>query len=150
MFRHPAQRHTGPHARIPAVFSVVCCLAAGLIGGPAAAAGIEGFTEPYREIDNWINNFTKHDEAFAKPKVRDALVQELTARGGLESDLRFFEDPAYAGPTPSGLGVSERHFYLLAALSVEYFQEIYELEPETKQLLHFRDYFVSTFRYLSR
>jgi RND family efflux transporter MFP subunit len=51
MFRHPAQRHTGPRASIPGVFSVVCCLAAGLIGGPAAAAGIEGFTEPYREID---------------------------------------------------------------------------------------------------
>jgi hypothetical protein len=106
--------------------------------------------EPYREIDNWINNFTKHEEAFAKPKVRDALVQELSARGGLESDVRFFEDPAYGGPTPAGLGVSERHFYLLAALSLEFFQEIYELEPGTKQLGHFRDYFVSTFRYHGR
>jgi hypothetical protein len=106
--------------------------------------------EPYREIDNWINNFTKHEEAFAKPKVRDALVQELSARGGLESDARFFEDPAYSGPTPMGLDVSERHFYLLAALSVEFFQEIHELEPGTKQLGHFRDYFANTFRYHSR
>jgi len=103
--------------------------------------------EPFRELDNWINNFTKHSEAFAKPKVRDALVQELTAHGGLESDVRFFADEAYGGPTPVALGLSERHFYLLAALSLEFFQEVYELEPTTKQLNHFRDYFISTFNY---
>ncbi len=103
--------------------------------------------EPFREIDNWINNFTKHSEAFAKPKVRDALVQELTAHGGLESDARFFEDKAYGGPTPVDFGLSQHNFYLLAALSLEFFQEIYAAEPETKQLNHFRDYFISTFNY---
>jgi len=103
--------------------------------------------EPFREIDNWINNFTKHNEAFAKPKVRDALVQELTSHGGLESDERFFEDTAYGGPTPGDFGLSQHNFYLLAALSLEFFQEIYELEPTTKQLNHFRDYFISAFNY---
>jgi hypothetical protein len=103
--------------------------------------------EPFRELDNWINNFVSHRVAFAKPKVRDALVQELTAHGGLEGDTRFFEDTAYAGPTPTDLGLSGRHFYLLAALSLEFFQEIYAAAPATKQLNHFRDYFISTFNY---
>jgi hypothetical protein len=101
--------------------------------------------EPYREIDNWINNFVKHGEAFAKPKVRDALVEELLARAGLETDERFYDDPAYSGPTPSALGLSEREFFLMAALSLEYFQEIYVLEPTGKQILHFRDYFIQTY-----
>lgn len=103
--------------------------------------------EPYREIDNWINNFTRYDGAFAKPKVRDALVQELIMRGGLEGDVRYFDDSAYDGPVPADLGLSERQFYLLAALSLEFFAELYEQQPATKQLFHFRDYFVNVFRF---
>jgi hypothetical protein len=101
--------------------------------------------EPYREIDNWINNFTSNNEAFAKPKVRDALVQELVGQAGMEADTRFVMDAAYGGPTPDGLGLSVREFYLLAALSLEFFQELYELDPQDKQLLHFRDYFIDAY-----
>lgn len=101
--------------------------------------------EPYREIDNWINNFNSYSEAFAKPKVRDALVQELIGQAGMDADTRFVMDPAYGGPTPKGLGLSVREFYLLAALSLEFFQELYELDPQSKQLLHFRDYFIDAY-----
>ncbi|GEM_PF-2354573 len=103
--------------------------------------------EPFREIDNWINNFTKYEGAFAKPKVRDALVQELITQGGLEGDVRYFDDSAYDGPAPGHLGLSERQFYLLAALSLEYFAEIYEQDPDAGQLGHFRDYFVGVLHY---
>lgn len=101
--------------------------------------------EPYREIDNWINNFTSNSEAFAKPKVRDALVQELVGQAGMEADTRFVMDPAYGGPAPAGLGLSVREFYLLAALSLEFFQELYEQDSQNKQLLHFRDYFIDAY-----
>ncbi|MBN2081608.1 hypothetical protein JW859_05290 [bacterium] len=106
--------------------------------------------EPYREIDNWINNFAKNSETFIKPKVRDALVQELIDLAGLESDSRYFEDEAYEGLTPEGLGLSEREFYLLAALTLEFSQEIYELDPTTKQPYHFRQYFLHVFAKESR
>ena len=101
--------------------------------------------EPYREIDNWINAFAKHNDAFAKPKVRSALVDELLANGGLDADVRMFEDKAYSGPTPGSLSLSKRQFFLLAALTMEYYQEIYELQPASKQPLHFRDYFLGVF-----
>lgn len=103
--------------------------------------------EPYREIDNWINAFVDQEPALIKPKVRDALVQELIGRAGLESDDRFFDDTAYGGPLPADLGLSDREFYLLAALSLEFSSELYDMDPQTKQLLHFRDYFTSVFRY---
>jgi hypothetical protein len=108
-------------------------------------SSIQTKDEPFREIDNWINAFTKHSDAFAKPKVRDALVDELLAKGGLEADTRMFEDKAYSGPKPSSLGLSQQQFFLLAALVVEYYQEIYELTPATKQPLYFRDYFLGVF-----
>lgn len=104
--------------------------------------------EPLREIDNWIKAFTKEDSAFAKPKVRDALVDELLANGGLEADTRMFEDKAYSGPTPGSLSLSQRQFFLLAALTMEYYQEIYAQEPGTKQPLYFRDYFLGVFNSL--
>jgi hypothetical protein len=104
--------------------------------------------EPLREIDNWIKAFTKEDSAFAKPKVRDALVDELLANGGLEADTRMFEDKAYSGPTPGSLSLSQHQFFLLAALTMEYYQEIYEQEPGTKQPLYFRDYFLGVFNSL--
>ncbi len=104
--------------------------------------------EQFREIDNWINAFTKLDDAFAKPKVRDALVDELLAQGGLEADTRMFEDQAYSGPTPGSLGLSQRQFFLLSALVMEYYQELYELSPGTKQPLYFRDYFLGVFNSL--
>lgn len=103
--------------------------------------------EPFREIDNWINNFTRFEGAFAKPKVRDALVQELITHGGLEGDVRYFDESAYDGPAPGHLGLSDRQFYLLAALSLEFFAEIYEQDPDTRQLGHFRDYFVGVLHY---
>ncbi|MCH7471604.1 hypothetical protein IIA79_01440 [bacterium] len=106
--------------------------------------------EPYREIDNWINNFSKSNGAFVKPKVRDALVKELLAQAGMETDERFYDDEAYGGPTPRGLGLADREFFLLAALCLEYFQEIYELEPDGKQALHFRDYFLGVFHQQAR
>jgi hypothetical protein len=104
--------------------------------------------EPYREIDNWIKAFTREGDAFAKPKVRDALVDELLANAGLETDPRFFAEKAYSGPTPDSLQLSRRQFYLLAALTLEYYQEIYNAAPETKQPLYFRDYFLGVFNTL--
>lgn len=111
-------------------------------------APIQTRDEPFREIDNWINAFTKLDDAFAKPKVRDALVDELLAHGGLEADARMFEDTAYSGPTPGSLSLSQRQFFLLSALVLEYYQELYELSPDTRQLLYFRDYFLGVFNSL--
>lgn len=103
--------------------------------------------EPYREIDNWIGNFVKEPAAFAKPKVRDALIQELLWRGGMEADRRFIAAKAYDGDVPE-LGLGQEQFFLLAALSLEYAQEIYQLEPGNKQILHIRDYFLGRFRAL--
>ena len=103
--------------------------------------------EPYREIDHWINAYTKSEQAFAKPKVRDALVEELLQEAGNDADERFFAREAYGDIAATIPGLSERKFYLLAALGVEFSQEIYELEPETKQMLYFRDFFVSVFDY---
>lgn len=102
--------------------------------------------EPYREMDNWIKCFCSNDTAFIKPKVRDALVEELLAAAGMEGDERFFSDTAYDGPVPADLGLSEREYLLLAALCLEFSRELYELEPMTKQPLHFRDFFISTMR----
>ncbi|MDQ3022830.1 MAG: hypothetical protein M3R04_00370 [bacterium] len=107
--------------------------------------------EPWREIDNWINNFTLPLSsgglgAFIKPKVRDALVQELLAGAGVEADARMYEQRAYTGAVPERTGLSERQFFLLGALTLEYFQEIYAANPQTKQPLFFRDYFVESFR----
>jgi hypothetical protein len=110
--------------------------------------------EPYREIDNWISSFKNqsnvggHGElgAFIKPKVRDALVQELLASGGMETDARFYEQRAYRSAEPNRTGLSEQQFFLLGALTLEYFQEIYAAHPDTKQPLHFREFFVSSFR----
>jgi hypothetical protein len=110
--------------------------------------------EPYREIDNWISSFKRQDNvgghgqlgAFIKPKVRDALVQELLASAGWESDPRFYEQPSYSGGAPQRVGLSDRQFFLLGALTLEYFQEIYAASPQTKQPLFFRDYFVEAFK----
>jgi len=102
--------------------------------------------EPYREIDNWIDNFKKAEGAYIKPKARDALVEELLAKAGMDVDTRFIESPAYAGPAPSTMGLTARQFYLEAALVVEFHHEIYQLEPATRQLLWFRDYFLEMFR----
>jgi len=99
--------------------------------------------EPYREIDNWIKRLVASDGAFAKPNVRSALVNELLDRAGMESDGRFTEEMAYSLPAPMHLGVTEREFFLIAALSLEFFSEIYQLDPETRQPWHIRDYFVA-------
>jgi hypothetical protein len=111
--------------------------------------------EPMREIDNWINAFTKLNNnrgnpdgeggAFAKPKVRSGLVAELLNNAGMSADQRLSEQNAYRLDPPGGSGLSDREFFLAAALSVEFFQEIYEQNPRTKQPLWFRDYFVSAF-----
>ena len=105
--------------------------------------------EPYREIDNWITNFTKVEGSFLKPKVRDALVQELLSEAGLETDIRYYDDAAYEGPTPGGLGLTDRQFYLLAALAVELHYEIYAQSTQ-KEILHFRDYFLSVYQHEMR
>jgi hypothetical protein len=107
--------------------------------------------EPYREIDNWIGNFKNPVSsgelgAFIKPKVRDALVQELLASAGLETDARFYEQRAYRSAEPNRTGLSEKQFFLLGALTLEYFQEIYAAHPDTQQPLYFREFFVSSFR----
>jgi len=101
--------------------------------------------EPYREIDNWIKRCADAEGAFSKPTVRSALVEELLERAGADGDDRFYEDPAYTGPAPAKLHLDNREFFLLAALTLEFFQEIYEADPQTKQPLHFRDYFVGVF-----
>jgi hypothetical protein len=108
--------------------------------------------EPWREIDNWINNLTQPtadagpSSAFLKPKVREALVQELLAAAGQESDDRFYAERAYKlEPQVPYLAKNEREFFLLAALTLEYFQELYAANPGTQQPLHFRDYFVENF-----
>lgn len=107
--------------------------------------------EPWREIDNWINNFTAPVSsgelgAFIKPKVRDALVQELLAAAGEETDPRFYEQRAYKAAAPERIGLNDRQFFLLGALTLEYFQELYAADPNLKQTLFFRDYFVESFR----
>lgn len=101
--------------------------------------------EPYREIDNWIGAFTRLEGPFAKPKVRSALVAELLDRGGMDADRRFFEKRAFTAPAPGALGLDDQKFFLLAALTLEYFEEIYALDPATKQPLYFRDYFLSAY-----
>jgi hypothetical protein len=111
--------------------------------------------EPYREIDNWIKAFTKLNSdrenpdgeggAFAKPKVRSGLVAELLDNAGMSADERLSEKNAYRQAPPGAVGLSDREFFLAAALSVEFFQEIYEANPRTKQTGWFRDYFVSAF-----
>lgn len=105
--------------------------------------------EPYREIDNWIGVFVKEPKAFAKPKVRDALIEELIWRGGMDADKRFIAAKAYDGATPE-LGLTPKQFYLLAGLSLEYAQEIYALDPANQQILHVRDYFLERFNALTR
>jgi hypothetical protein len=107
--------------------------------------------EPWREIDNWINNFTAPVSsgelgAFIKPKVRDALVQELLAAAGEETDARFYEQRAYKAVAPERVGLNDRQFFLLGALTLEYFQELYAADPNLKETLFFRDYFVNSFR----
>lgn len=111
--------------------------------------------EPYREIGNWINAFTKLNDdrenpsgeggAFIKPKVRSALVGELVQRGGLAYDARLTENPAYSEAAPQVPGLSDKQGFLLAALCTEFYQEIYEQAPGTKQPLWLRDYFLSCF-----
>jgi len=103
--------------------------------------------EPYREIDNWINAYWKNVDAFAKPKVRDALVSELLEAAGVDADERFYDEEAYADAKSSLPGLTDRQFFLGAALALEFSQEIYRIDPETKQLLHFRDFFVEVFDY---
>jgi len=107
--------------------------------------------EPWREIDNWISRFSAPSGsgqlgAFIKPKVRDALVEELIAAAGMDADQRFYEKRAYTAPAPERVGLPDRKFFLLGALTVEYFQELYAAHPDTKQPLFFRDYFVDSFR----
>jgi hypothetical protein len=108
-------------------------------------APIQTKNESFLEIDNWIKKATAGEGAFSKPTVRSALVMELLERAGAESDDRFFEDAAYTGPAPAKLNLSDREFFLTAALTLEFFQEIYELDPQSKQPLHLRDYFVGVF-----
>lgn len=111
--------------------------------------------EPYREIDNWITALKNNDAGFAKPLVRRALVEELLMRGGYsppgrdgkpkELDPRLFEDPAYKAGAPAGLGLSDREFFLLAALCTEFAGELHMLDPDMPQLKPFADYFISAF-----
>jgi hypothetical protein len=112
--------------------------------------------EAYREIDNWIEALQRNAGGFTKPLVRRALVEELLQRGGYNPpdengrvrpiDPRLFEDPAYKAGAPSGLGMTDREFFLLAALSVEFSGELNLLQPDLPQLRPFADYFVAAFQ----
>jgi len=111
--------------------------------------------EPYREIDNWIGALKTNNGGFAKPLVRRSLVEELLQRGGLalpgadgkprEVDQRLFTDPAYKGEVPAGLGLSDKDFFVLAALSVEFSGEINQIEAGLPQLDPFAKYFIDAF-----
>jgi len=117
-------------------------------------APLQTADEPYREIDNWIKSFKSQDNvgghgelgAFIKPKVRDALVQELLASAGMQTDARFYEQRAYKSAAPNRTGLDDKQFFLLGALTLEYFQEIYAAHPDTKQPLYFREFFVDSFK----
>lgn len=111
--------------------------------------------EAYREIDNWITALKNNEGGFTKPLVRRALVEELLQRGGYnppgrdgkpkEMDPRLFEDPAYRAGAPAGLGLSDREFFLLAALCVEFSGELHLLGPQSSNLKVFADYFTTAF-----
>jgi hypothetical protein len=111
--------------------------------------------EPYREIDNWITALKNNDGGFAKPLVRRSLVEELLQRGGYNPpaadgkapvvDARLMEDPAYKGAVPSSLGLSDKEFFLLAALATEFAGELNMVEPDMPQLRPFAQYFIDAF-----
>ena len=106
--------------------------------------------EPYREIDNWIKRLTADEEVFLKPTVRNALVQELLGRAGLEVDPRYMMEQGYLNTDAQTLGISEREFYLLAALTLEFFNELAVVSPENVQKNHFRDYFIRQFYLINK
>jgi hypothetical protein len=111
--------------------------------------------EPYREIDNWATALKNNHGDFAKPLVRRSLVAELLQRGGVSIpgpdgqpqpvDQRLFQDPAYKGAVPAGLGLSDQDFFVLAALCVEFSGELNTLSPRLQQLKPFAQYFIDAF-----
>ncbi len=106
--------------------------------------------EPWREIDNWITAYTRPEldgepQVFVKPLVRNALVAELLDNAGLDYDHRYLKDLAYESSAPSLPGYDSRKATLLAALTLELSQEIYEAEPNTAQPLWLRDWFLERY-----
>ncbi|MCC7477508.1 hypothetical protein IT575_03530 [bacterium] len=109
--------------------------------------------EPWREIDNWITAYTRPEldgepQVFVKPLVRNALVAELLDNAGLDFDPRYLKERAYSNSAPSLPGYDSRRASLLAALTLELSQEIYEQDGNTKQPLWLRDWFLERFNTL--
>lgn len=109
--------------------------------------------EPWREIDNWITAFTRPEldgepVVFVKPLVRSAMVAELLDNAGMEADPRFLEERAYTNSAPDLPGLDERQADLLAALTLELCQEIYEQDSTTRQPLWVRDWLLERYNAL--